>query len=114
MPLLLVWHLRPRDLRTAVAAMAAVAVLIGSPGYRDNLEIPLAYTAVGMFLALIVWMQLESAPRSWRSWLIIVFPPLTAAALLCRTARRNVINWRWPIAASTFAAWSVAGSNWRL
>ena len=72
LPLLLVWHLRPRDLRTAVAAIVAAAVLIGSPGYRDNLEIPLAYTAVGMFLALIVWMQLESAPRSWRSWLIIV------------------------------------------
>ena len=72
LPLLLVWHLRPRDLRTAVAAIAAAAVLIGSPGYRDNLEIPLAYTAVGMLLALIVWIQLESAARSWRMWLIIV------------------------------------------
>jgi len=72
LPLLLVWHLRPRDLRTAVAAIVAAAVLIGSPGYRDNLEIPLAYTAVGMLLAMVVWMQLESPPASWRTWLIIV------------------------------------------
>jgi hypothetical protein len=40
LPLLFVWHLRPRDSRTAVAAIVAAAVLIGSPGYRDNLEIP--------------------------------------------------------------------------
>jgi hypothetical protein len=71
-PLLLVWHLRPHDLRAAIAAIAAAAVLIGSPGYRDNLEIPLAYTAVGMLLALIVWVQLESPAASWRTWLIIV------------------------------------------
>lgn len=38
------------------------------------------------------------------SWLIIVFPPLTAAALLCRTARRNAVNWRWPIVACTLLA----------
>jgi len=78
LPLLLVWHLRPRDLRTAVAAIVAAAVLIGSPGYRDNLEIPLAYTAVGMLLAMVVWMQLESPAASWRTWLIIV---LTAVAV---------------------------------
>jgi len=72
LPLLFIWHLRPRDRRTAVAALVATAVLIGSPGYRDNLEIPLAYTAVGMLLALIVWMQLQAAPTSWRTWLIIV------------------------------------------
>jgi hypothetical protein len=33
------------------------------------------------------------------SWLIMVFPPLTVAALLCRVARRNALSWRWPIAA---------------
>lgn len=38
------------------------------------------------------------------SWLIIVFPPLTAAALLCRTARRNALSWRWPIIACTLLA----------
>ena len=72
LPLLFVWHLRPRDLRTAVAAIVAAAVLIGSPGYRDNLEIPLAYTAVGMLLAMVVWMQLELPAAPWRTWLIIL------------------------------------------
>src|SRR5262249_29283951 len=78
LPLLLVWHLRPRDRRTAVAAFVAAAVLIGSPGYRDNLEIPLAYTAVGMLLALVVWTQLESRAASWRTWLVVV---LTVVAI---------------------------------
>jgi hypothetical protein len=61
LPLLLVWHLHPRDLRTAVAAIVGAAVLVGAPGYRDNLEIPLAYTAVGMLLG---------RPRCCRSHLV--------------------------------------------
>jgi hypothetical protein len=38
------------------------------------------------------------------SWFVIVFPPLSVAVLLCRIARRNAVNWRWPIAACTLLA----------
>lgn len=31
------------------------------------------------------------------TWLAIIFPMLSVAALMCRTARRNVVKWRWPI-----------------
>jgi hypothetical protein len=31
------------------------------------------------------------------TWFIVVFPPVTVAATLCRTARRNGVAWRWPI-----------------
>jgi hypothetical protein len=61
---LLVLHLRPRRLLDAVAAAAAVAVLVGSPGFQDNLEIPLSYTTVGMPVALGVLMLLER-PATW-------------------------------------------------
>jgi hypothetical protein len=30
-------------------------------------------------------------------WYWIVFPPLTAAWLLCRSYRRNALDWRWPV-----------------
>jgi len=56
---LFVSHLRPRTLLEAGAAAAAVAVLAGSPGFQDNLEIPLSYTTVGMPVALGVLMLLE-------------------------------------------------------
>jgi hypothetical protein len=56
---LLVLHVRPRRLLEAVAAAAAVAVLVGSPGFQDNLEIPLSYTTVGMPIGLGVLMLLE-------------------------------------------------------
>jgi len=38
---LLIWHLRPRTPIAAAAATLAVAVLVGTPGFRDNLELPL-------------------------------------------------------------------------
>ena len=72
LPLLLVWHLRPQDRRAALAAIVAAAVLVGSPGYRDNLEVPLAYTAVGMLLAFIVWMLLEAPRAAWRTALVVL------------------------------------------
>ncbi len=46
----------------------------------------------------------QAAMMVFVSWLIIVFPPLTVAALLCRTARRNAVSWRWPIVACTLLA----------
>jgi hypothetical protein len=37
-------------------------------------------------------------------WLVLVVPPLTTAAFLCRLARRNARNWRWAIVACALIA----------
>jgi hypothetical protein len=68
---LLIWHLRPRTPMAAAAATFAVAVLVGTPGFRDNLELPLIYTTVGMPLLLIVWMMLEREGRWWYTPVIL-------------------------------------------
>jgi hypothetical protein len=60
-----IWHWRPRRALEAAAALVAVAVLCGSPGFQDNLELPLSYTTVGMPLALIAWMLANGSPRRW-------------------------------------------------
>lgn len=41
-------------------------------------------------------------------WYAMVFPPLTAAWLLCRTYRRNALDWRWPVLGCSLLA-MVAG-----
>ncbi len=69
-------HLRPRSALDAALAVAAVAVLLGSPGLRDNLELPLTYTAVGMPAAVLVWRLLESPRRRWTSAAIIALTVL--------------------------------------
>ena len=69
---LFAWHVRPARLRDAAAALVATAVLVGSPGFRDNLEIPLSYTAVGMPLLLGVWMLLHRAPRWWTAPVVVM------------------------------------------
>jgi hypothetical protein len=69
--LALIAHLRPRTALEAAAAMLAVAVLIGSGGFRDNLEIGLSYTIVGMSLALVVWILLNCQHRAWRTGAVI-------------------------------------------
>jgi MFS family permease len=38
------------------------------------------------------------------SWEIMVFGPLTAGWLLCRVAKRNALDWRWPVAACVLIA----------
>ena len=63
--LLLIRHVRPQNAIDAAAATFAVAVLAGSPGFRDNLELPLSYTIIGMPAALGVWMLLESPGTRW-------------------------------------------------
>ena len=68
---LFIVHLRPRTFIDAAAATCAVAVLVGSPGFRDNLELPLSYTTVGMPLVLIVWILLNRQPRVWHAPLIV-------------------------------------------
>ena len=72
---LLIWQLRPRTPLAAAAATFAVAVLVGTPGFRDNLELPLIYTTVGMPLLLLVWMLLEREHRVW-------FTPVILAATI--------------------------------
>lgn len=70
--LALIMHLRPRTALDAAAAGVAVAVLVGSPGFLDNLELPLSYTIVGMPLGLIVWALLNRDPRAWHAPVIVV------------------------------------------
>ena len=73
---LLIWHLRPRTPIAAAAATFAVAVLVGTPGFRDNLELPLIYTTVGMPLLLIVWMLVEREHRWWYTPVILALTML--------------------------------------
>src|SRR5262249_55285615 len=61
---LFIWYVRPRTFIDAAAAAFAIAVLVGTPGFRDNLELPLIYTTVGMPLLLIVWILLERGHRA--------------------------------------------------
>lgn len=76
--LLFIWHLRPQTSVDAAAGTVAVAVLVGSPGFLGNLELPLSYTIVGMPAALIVWMLLERERRAWSGFAIVA---LTMAAI---------------------------------
>lgn len=70
--LLLIAHCRPLTAVDAAATTVAVAVLLGSPGLRDNLEIPLSYTIVGMPLALMAWMLLTTRRRIWHGAALIL------------------------------------------
>ena len=69
---LLIWYLRPRSLLDCAAATCAGAVLVGTPGFRTNLELPLLMTLVAMPMALAVWMLLERGPRWWHAPVILV------------------------------------------
>jgi hypothetical protein len=66
-----VWTLRPRSAGDAAAAALATAVLLGSPGLRDNVEIPLSYTAMAMPITVIVWMLVNQEPRVWHTTAIV-------------------------------------------
>jgi hypothetical protein len=69
---LFVGHVRPRTPVDAAVAAAAMAIVLGSPGFRDNLEIPLSYTIIGMPLVLAVWMLLTRERRLWHEPIIVV------------------------------------------
>ena len=51
-------------------------MLVGSPGFRDDLELPLIYTTVGMPLLLIVWMLIEREHRWWHTPVILALTML--------------------------------------
>src|SRR5262245_55759590 len=70
--LLFIWYLRPRSALDAAVATAALAVLIGSPGFVSNLDLPLSISIVGMAAAIIVWMLLERDYRTWHGAAIVV------------------------------------------
>ena len=69
--LLFIRHLNPRGWLEAGAATVAVAILVGTPGFRQNLEIPLLMTLVGMPLLLLVWMILTSPLRAWHAVAVV-------------------------------------------
>ena len=69
---LLLVEVRPRNGLEAAAATLAVAALLGAAGFRDNLELPLSYTIIGMPALLAVWMLLERRHRSWHGPVILV------------------------------------------
>jgi hypothetical protein len=65
--------MHPRHAAEAGAAVIALAALLGSPAMRDNLELPLSYTTVGMPLAVLVWWLLNAdRPRGWHAPAIIL------------------------------------------
>ncbi len=70
--LLFIAILKPRRATEWAAGAFSVAVLVGAPGFRENLEIPMLMTLVGMPLALIVWLLLEREPRAWHGPVIVV------------------------------------------
>lgn len=76
--LLLIWIARPARLIECAAAIFAAAVLVGTPGFRDNLEIPLLMTLVAMPMMLVTWMLLE---RDYRAWHGAVIALLTLVAI---------------------------------
>lgn len=49
-----------------------------------------------------IWLQ--AMMIAFMCWYVIVVPPLTAGWLLCRTYRRNALDWRWPILACALLA----------
>lgn len=50
----------------------------------------------------LIWLQ--AVLLALLCWYVTVFPPLTAALLLCRTYRRNGLDWRWPVVGCTILA----------
>ncbi|HEX2477038.1 MAG TPA: hypothetical protein VHK01_19950 [Lacipirellulaceae bacterium] len=49
-----------------------------------------------------IWLQ--AVLLALLCWYTTVFPPLTTAWLLCRTYRRNGLDWRWPVVGCTLVA----------
>lgn len=49
-------------------------------------------------------LMLQAVCGALFTWYAVVFPPLAAALLLCRTYRRNAIDWRWPLAGCALVA----------
>lgn len=61
-------------------------------------------------------LLLQAVAAAIFSWYMLVLPPLAAALLLCRTYRRNALDWRWPLlgCALVAAAAAIFQVSWRL
>jgi hypothetical protein len=70
------WIVRPRSAVEYAAATVALAVFVGTPAFRDNLELPLPMTLFGMVFALGVWILLEREYRPWHGPLLVLFTAL--------------------------------------
>jgi hypothetical protein len=68
---LFIWYVRPRSAIEATAGSIALAVLIGSPGFRDNLELATFDTIVGMSIGMTVWVLLNRERRPWSTPVIV-------------------------------------------
>jgi hypothetical protein len=68
---MLLWRLRIRNAVDAAAATLAVAVLVGMPGFRDNLELPLLFTLIAMPIAVAVYAVAEHEHRPWHGLLLV-------------------------------------------
>jgi hypothetical protein len=64
--------LKPGTFLDYASACAAVSVLVGMPGFRENLELPLLMTLVGMLFAVIAWALLERPHRTWHGPLLVL------------------------------------------
>lgn len=69
---LFIWYVRPRSFLEGAAAWCALAVLIATPGLRDNLEIPMLMTLVAMPIVLVIWMLLTRETRAWHGPVIVL------------------------------------------
>jgi len=69
--ILFVVHLRPKTPTDAAAAIVALTVLMGSPAFLDNIEIPLTYTIVGMAALIGSWVLWERQERRWHTWALV-------------------------------------------
>ncbi|MBM3778074.1 MAG: hypothetical protein FJW23_07520 [Acidimicrobiia bacterium] len=71
-PLAFLLIVRPASAAEAAAAALALATLVGSPAFRDNLEnLPLNQMMVITLIGLLVW-QLAAAPGWWRGPVILL------------------------------------------
>jgi hypothetical protein len=76
-------------------------------------------TGFGMGLSYVIEKWLKMPADQWDypnhlvaqaivmaivAWIVVVVPPLSVAGLMCRTARRNAVSWRWPIVACGLVA----------
>jgi hypothetical protein len=52
-----------------------------------------------------LWQQ--AGVMSFCIWIIVALPPILVVAVMCRTARKNAVKWRWPIVACTLISFVV-------
>lgn len=109
---LFIVRLKPTSPIGAAAAMIAVAVLVGSAAFRENLEnLPLNHMMLVMVLALVVWSLLERPSRWWHAPAILL---LTIAAIGFKEQGvliAPIVAVAWWMGAPGVGAWTAAAST---